>query len=281
VDAKSIVRHYVPHPLIRLGRRIYYWPRDFLDAVLGRRSELTPPRAVSRFVGAGDFESVGETYARYIIELAELKRNEGILDVGCGVGRMAAPLTRYLEAGGFYEGFDVVAEGIEWCREHFTPRFPNFRFRHADLYNKQYNPAGKGVPSEYEFPYGDGAFDVVFLGSVFTHMLRKDTVHYAAEIRRVLKTGGRCFATFFLLNAESRSLAASGKSTLQFQYPLDGCSTIDKRTPERAVAYEEDFIRDLFGKLSMSVVEPIRYGSWSGRGDCLGLQDIAIFEKRS
>ena len=44
---------------------------------------------------------------------------------------------------GRYEGIDVVPRGIEWCRQAITPRYPNFRFQVADLYNRHYNPAGR------------------------------------------------------------------------------------------------------------------------------------------
>ena len=276
---KSIIRHYVPHSAIRIARRVYYWPGDFLHGALKRRPELTPPRAVSRYVGEGDFKSVGSTYAKWIIELAGLTRKDKILDVGCGIGRMAVPLIPYLDAEGKYEGFDVVPEGIEWCDKNITRRYPNFRFRVADIYNKQYNPKGKVASSEYRFPYEDGYFDVVFLGSVFTHMRPADTTHYVREIGRVLKTGGRCFATFFLLNAESLASIENGHSLLDFRYPLDACLTIDKRTPERAVGYHEAVVREMFGKEKLTVVEPVRFGSWSGRSDCLGYQDIVIAQK--
>jgi ubiquinone/menaquinone biosynthesis C-methylase UbiE len=278
---KSVIRHYVPHSVIKFTRRVYYWPQDFLDVLLGRRPELTPPRAVSRYVGEGDFKSVGEAYAKWIIELAGLTKSDRILDVGCGIGRMAVPLIAYLDEKGVYEGFDIVAEGIDWCDKNITRKYPNFRFRVADIYNKQYNPRGKVASSEYVFPYEDRYFDIVFLGSVFTHMRPKDTTHYIREIGRVLKVGGRCFVTFFLLNAESQERIGSGRSSLDFRYPLDSCLTIDKRTPERAVGYQESAVREMLGRENMVVIEPVRYGSWSGKNGCLGYQDIVIARKMS
>ena len=82
-----------------------------------------------------------------------LKPDERVLDAGCGIGRIAVPLTEYLDESGGYEGFDIAPEGIAWCRENITPRYPNFRFQVADIYNKSYNPEGSQKADEYEFPY--------------------------------------------------------------------------------------------------------------------------------
>lgn len=62
--------------------------------------------------------------------------------MGCGIGRMAIPLTEYLSEEGSYEGFDVVRRGVKWCQENITTRCPNFRFRLADVYNELTIPRG-------------------------------------------------------------------------------------------------------------------------------------------
>jgi SAM-dependent methyltransferase len=192
---------------------------------------------------------------------------------------MAVPLTRYLEESAVYEGFDVVPEGIDWCKQAITSRHPNFRFQVADLFNKQYNPGGRFNASEYEFPYGDSEFDFVFLGSVFTHLLPDDMVNYTREISRVLARGGTAFITYFLLNGESRDLIADGTSTLDFRYERDGYHTIDEAVPERAVAYDEQYVSRLLGDSDLQVVEPIQYGSWAGRTDYFSGQDIVLARK--
>ncbi|UCG53817.1 MAG: class I SAM-dependent methyltransferase [Candidatus Latescibacterota bacterium] len=242
---------------------------------------MTPPRGLSRYIGEGDFKAVGEKYVEYLITLGGLKKEDKILDVGCGIGRMAVPLTAYLEEDGSYDGFDIVPEGIKWCRENITSRFPNFRFLVADIYNKQYLPTGKYSAADYKFPYESNRFDFVFLGSVFTHMLPKDMANYLSEIVRVLRIGGTIFVTFFLLNDESRRLIADGSSSFDFRVELDGCWSIDEQVPERAVAYEEDHIRTLFEKQNLSIVEPIRFGSWSGREKFTDVQDIVVAKRET
>src|SRR5688500_3162291 len=115
-----------------------------------------------------DFKTEGEGVCRFLIEECGLKPDEAVLDVGCGIGRNAVPLTRHL-VGGTYDGFDIMPEAIEWCRKNITPRYPNFRFHLADVHSDRYHPGGRDSASEYRFPFEDGAFDLVFLISVFTH----------------------------------------------------------------------------------------------------------------
>jgi len=231
------------------------------------------------FVGGVDFVAHGKQFLGYFIELCHLSRDAKVLDVGCGIGRMAIPLTQYLSPKGQYKGFDIVPLGIAWCQERINPRFPNFCFKLADIRNAAYNPAGKYMPTEFHFPYEENAFDFVFLTSVFTHMLPQDVEHYLSEIARVLKPHGQCFITYFLLNEESTALIASGASTLDFCHEMPGCLTINKDCPEYAVAYDEQLIRTYYNKYRLTIQEPVRYGSWPGRIQHYAYQDIIVGTK--
>ena len=153
---------------------------------------------------------LGELYIRQFVDLADLTPDQAVLEPGCGTGRMAEPLTRYLTATGSYEGFDVMAEAVEWCQENIASSHPNFHFRHVDVLDRAYNPNGNLSPTEFEFPYEREAFDFVFLTSVFTHMLPPEVRRYMSEVRRVLRPSGRCLMTFFLLNEESIEATRSG-----------------------------------------------------------------------
>jgi SAM-dependent methyltransferase len=190
---------------------------------------------------------------------------------------MARPLTKYLRAGS-YEGIDIVPQGIEWCQRNISKRHHNFRFQLADVRNLMYNPGGRFEPAEYLFPFADEAFDFIFLTSVYTHMLRRDMEHYLSEIARTLRPEGRCLATYFLLNDESRSLMKTGHSSLDFKYPLDGCWTGDEIVPEHAIAFDEAYIRALCRDLRLTV-ETIRPGAWCGRQVYLSYQDIVVARK--
>jgi SAM-dependent methyltransferase len=216
----------------------------------------------------------GEVYLRQFVELGGLSPDEAVLEPGCGAGRMAEPLSRYLTTGS-YDGFDVVRGAIEVCQ--LNNRRPRFRFRHVDVANRFYNPEGRISAEEFEFPYPDRSFNFVFLTSVFTHMLPPEVKHYLGEIRRVLHPEGRCLATFFILNRESLTAArASGKRKL-FPNEGDGYRYNTPNTgPEAGVGYREQDVRLLLKKAGFEL-QLLQYGRWSGRPDAGPVgQDIVV-----
>ncbi len=275
---KSLIRRHTPRGLWHAavaGRDLVL---DALDAALGRRNELTPPRRLI-FVGRGRFLEIGNEFTEYFKQLVDLKPNQRVLDVGCGIGRIAIPLTKYLSADGSYDGFDIVPQGIAWCREKISARYPNFRFQLADIRNSEYNPRGAKTAAEFRFPYEDRSFDFVFLTSVFTHMLPADVENYLSEMARVLRPGGRCLATWFLLNPESKALLADGRATVDFRHTIEGCLITDRDAPEAAVAYEEARVMEMYARAGLVIDPPVRYGSWCGRSDYLSFQDICIVRR--
>jgi SAM-dependent methyltransferase len=276
VGLQKMLAQYVPRPLLRRLKRLLTLPMDGLDRLLGRQRELVPPRHLN-FAGDGDFEASGDEFLKYFVELGGLNPAHRVLEVGSGIGRMARPLTKYLIRGS-YEGIDIVPQGIQWCQRNVSERYPNFRFRLADVRNLMYNPTGRFESVEYRFPFGDGEFDFIYLTSVYTHMLRRDMEHYLAEIARTLRPGGRCLATYFLLNDESRALVKTGRSPLDFRYPLDGCWTDDEIVPEHAVAFDEGYVCALYHDLGFAV-ETVRHGAWSGRQEYLSYQDVVVATK--
>lgn len=272
---KDYLKRRLPKQIEPFVRKAYYAAEFYRDLIFRGRGDLCPPESLI-YVGSGKFKETGEEFLTYFIKLAGLQPSDSVLDAGCGIGRMAIPLTHYLDERGRYEGFDVMHHGIRWCQRHITPRFPNFKFQLVDIYNQGYNPKGKWRASEYRFPYADSTFDFVCLASVFTHMLPDDMENYLREVARVLKPRGRALITFFLLNDESIDLIRRGASTRAFEHQMNGFSTTNLNEPEEAIAYAESDIRSLFRKYHLDLGQPIRYGSWPGRKAYLSHQDVLI-----
>jgi len=221
---------------------------------------------------------MGQEYLKIFCEKAKLQPNFKVIEVGCGMGRMALPFTKYFDANGEYYSIDNIPHVIEFNKKNITSRYSNFHFILADVYNQMYNPNGKYKTSEYKFPFDNEFFDFVFLASVFTHLVLDDMKNYLSEIHRVLKKGGTCFITYFLLD-EKTLKSYSFKNEMNFKYKFDGYYSTNNKVPEQAIAFEEKLVRELYTKFGFMIDEPIYYGKWHGNEDGLVSQDIVIARK--
>lgn len=275
----TLLNRYLSPRIGQRVRQLVYWPQDLTTLLSNpKRNPLIPPRWRD-FVGGGDFAAVGDLYLRYFVELGQLRTRDQVLDVGCGLGRMAVPLTQYLDLNGTYWGFDVEPSGIYWCQTRIAKRYPQFHFTLAQVRNRMYNPRGHILPETYRFPYEDQKFEFQFATSVFTHMNISATLRYIEEIGRVLKPGGRSFNTFFLINAESLACIQHRRSSQAFRYQVHDSWTISKTTPEKAIGHSEASIRERYAQVGLRIIEPIHYGSWCGRDRYTSYQDMVVAVK--
>jgi SAM-dependent methyltransferase len=247
---------------------------DAADAALGRRDRFTPPRRLN-FVGDSAFEARGDEFLAHFRGLAGLRPEDRVLDIGCGIGRMARVLVPELRPPGSYDGFDVVPEAIAWCGKHYRDTPAPFRFHHADLDNAEYNPGGLGVAARYRFPYDDASFELALAISVFTHLLADATDQYLVETSRVLAPRGRLFATWFLFSA---GRPAGPDAAFHFSRSSGAAALADPTVPEAAVAYDEEWLRERLCVHGLRLREPIHYGSWTGRPG-VSFQDIIVADR--
>jgi SAM-dependent methyltransferase len=134
---------------------------------------------VARVVGMPDHtwfywtgrESVREIERTLAIVDRSLDSFESILDFGCGCGRMLLWMEE-LARTRMLHGTDIDAEAIGWCREHIP---------YAKLSVNASDPP---------LPFGDGAFDLIFNHSVFTHIDERRQDAWLTELHRVTRPGG-------------------------------------------------------------------------------------------
>jgi SAM-dependent methyltransferase len=278
------VKNFVPHSLREpLGRAIKNAQDQYWLASFGRHAGLVPPVELMHDGPQSykDFKENGVEFLRYYVELCGLQPTEKILDVGSGIGRKTWPLAGYLNDRGSYDGLELVKSAVEWCTEKYTSKYPNFRFQQIDVYNAHYNPEGKYPAAEYRFPFRDEEFDFVVLNSVFTHMLPAEVENYLREVARVLKRGGRCLISFFLLTEESIKLLDEDKSMIVLPHAQTPVRMQSREKPEEAIGFEEEYVIELYERCGLEITGPIRYGYWCGRTQYLSCQDLIVATKKS
>ena len=174
-------------------------------------------------------------------------------------------LTSQLPAACSYEGFDNMRNAVDWCSKSISAKFPNFRFRFEDVRNSAYNPSGRHTADQFRFPYDDDCFDVVFAVSVFTHMVPEEVSNYISEVSRVLRPGGICFITYFLLDEIAIDQLKSTRTLFDFKFDFGFYRLLDVAVPGAAVAYSDDYVRSEYKRFGLEIREII-YGSWCERG---------------
>lgn len=209
-----------------------------------------------------EYNKIGNYIATVLKNRAGLRPESHVLDVGCGTGRVAIPLTEYLTTGS-YTGVDVVKSSIEWCASAFRD-FQNFRFVHADLYSEFYNPSASLTAEEYRFPFNREHFDVIWSASLFTHMLMPSVDNYLKEMARVARPGGRIWNSYLLLDDISEPLVLGPRNDgRRMQYKVEGGRVGYQEKPEHVVGLYKDQILGLHEKHGLEIIE-VQLSNWSG-----------------
>ncbi|MCB1439141.1 MAG: class I SAM-dependent methyltransferase [Nitratireductor sp.] len=229
-----------------------------------RSKQVPVPRPEEIFVGDGDYLAVSAGFLRDFVTVGGLEPHHHVLDVGCGIGRMAVGLNCYLDPEtGSYIGFDPVRAGIDWCRKAYADR-PNFRFEWADLYNELYHPGGNILSMDYTFPCDASTIDFAIATSIFTHLYEREIETYFREFARVVKPGGRVFSTAYLFDGDE---PVKGQAPhLQFNIAEPGYPYrwhVEGMPPLAAVCYSESYFADLV-EWCTGRKPDIRPGRWRG-----------------
>lgn len=130
---------------------------------------------VSGYLACGkrDVTDMARILERSEFSVAHAKR---VLELGCATGRMLRHLPELAPTAELW-GVDISARHIQWCVENLTPTM-----QFATITT---------IP---HLPFEDRYFDLVFCGSVFTHI--EDTQQsWLLESARVLRPFGRLYVT--------------------------------------------------------------------------------------
>lgn len=281
-----------PHRFSSLRRAIGYLPPPVRRAAAGLWLDLAslpgrlrdPSRRGDPWqslhnIGPGDFQRSGAGLMRDLIAYAGLTPTDRVLDIGCGVGRVALPLAEHLEATGGYVGFDISRRAVMGCRKRFARPRPDFDFVWLDVRNGDYNAAGAIAETQARFPCDDGSIDLAFAASVFSHVRMGTVSHYLSEVARVLKPGGRFLFTAYALTPERREAVQRQETRLALLEWRDRSMVMDPRSPERAIAHDAGALTEAIAAAGLRLTAPWRRGDWAPGAELGGWQDIWVVEK--
>jgi SAM-dependent methyltransferase len=233
--------------------------------------------------GPESFEIISTLHIDNIRKYVGVNPSSTVLEIGCGIGRDAIPLTKILSAdlGGHYIGLDIIRESIDWCTANIQVRNPHFIFHHIDISDRLHNPGGKVAPLRSYLPVPDQFVDRVILPSVFTHMLPDELGQSLREIRRVMKPDALLYATVFIYDDEILACARRTNLTaydLRFEHELEpGCRINDLAFPTGAVAYSRGRLDAFLERAELHHARAPLRGAWSGfYEDAQDGQDVLI-----
>ena len=230
--------------------------------------------------GPDTFDGISAAHIENLRKWIEIHPSYSIVEIGCGIGRDAIPLTRIL-SNGRYVGIDIIKRSIDWCNRNISARHNNFTFYHFDVEDKLHNSGGTTRTTEIIIPVPDGSVDRIIVFSVFTHMWQSDIEHYLKEFKRVLKPDGLVYATTFIYDEEILKSARLTNLTpfdLRFEHEVtQGCRINDADHPLGAVAYTREIWDQIVSRTGMRFAKPPLRGAWSGfYADPADGQDVAI-----
>ena len=217
--------------------------------------------------GPDTFETISDGHFRSLNRHVGILPHHNILEIGCGIGRDAIPLSTYLKEG-HYTGVDIIKPSIDWCSSNLVKRNKKFRFVHFDVKDELHNPSGQIDTTDIKLPVADLSIDRIFLFSVFTHMFEMGIVHYLKEFRRILKPDGLIYATTFLYDDAVLEAARKTNLTrwnLRFEHEVGkGCRINNPEAPLGAVAYDMRRWDRMILAAGLKHAKPLVRGHWSG-----------------
>jgi SAM-dependent methyltransferase len=191
----SAVRPFVPIQLYPVLSPVYRWRRrlqlrrfaeddlKYLAAHPGLhipppelRYNVVGPCTIGQFLAGGE-RTVDDIEAALRSVDRTLSHVYNLLDFGCGCGRLVLALKNSKFPNLRVTACDVDERAIRWCQEFIND---------ARCFVNDASPP---------LPFENGSFDLIWCGSVFTHLDEGRQDAWLAELRRVLKPRGILLAS--------------------------------------------------------------------------------------
>lgn len=132
----------------------------------------------SDVIGTGDFDLIGRIELGLLLSEG-LKPDHTLVDLGCGIGRLAVQVIPKL-VGGSYVGIDISNTMLKRAKEHIQQAIPDPPCRVEWM---------QQTTSHFSLP--DHSVDMICAFSVFTHMEHEDSYRYLRDALRLVRPGGR------------------------------------------------------------------------------------------
>ena len=148
-------------------------------------SEVRAQAFYDRWIGEGDWFSQlgravfglsGTVYAGSFIRAAALRPEDRVMEVGSGLGRILTTSQRRVRAEQLYVGIDLSYQMVERARRGLDPLQPPPHFL---------------VASALQMPFRPRCFDVVLLSHVAKYLTDPQLRQVLAQVRELLRPGGR------------------------------------------------------------------------------------------
>ncbi len=123
--------------------------------------------------------------AQSLIENAEMKTGDHVLELGCGTGAITREILDHNSQPGSYLGVEIDGELVKYLQQNFNDQ----KFIQASA-------------DDLKDSITDGSIDVVICSIPWTMLPQETQEAITQEILRVLKPGGR-FTTFICVHALS------------------------------------------------------------------------------
>lgn len=170
-----------------------------------------------------------------------------VVDVGCGLGRLATGMLSEFGDEVHYLGIEPNKDFYRWCEEHIQTKHPNYQFRHLDVVSELYNPSGTVDGEALRLPVDSDTADIVYVWGVFTNIISEHVEIYVSEFARIANKDGRIFLTAFV-EKDVPQVSLNPSDYVPFDYIV----------PLHVVRYNVDWLFSLFSQNGLAI-EDFRY----------------------